>query len=366
MKRNIVLLFVMMSLGIMANAQNGVKFEELTFKEALDKAAAEHKLVFMDCYTSWCAPCKKMLNTVFVQKEAGDFFNSRFVNVKYDMEKGEGIELAKQFNVKSFPTFFIFRPDGTIQHKIGGAGSLSSFLGWVKRGLNEETSLDYLNKQYEKGTMSKKQLLDYYWTLIYAGEKEKSNTVLGELKKKLDNRDKLQADYWFLMEGQPYGTADFNFIVTNCSKLKENVGEERITGYLSNNYHKVLDNGIQRKGEKDEKAMRTLFVQISKQWASMGWEPDKRLQNKMKLLEACLAKDSKQIYSCIDFGLNKQENSKWNFDLWVLLSALDFVNVSGEKVDNKKILALEARINGYFASSASMKKRLEPYFEKFR
>ena len=134
-----LLLFVMMFTGVVTNAQEGVKFEDLTFKEALAKAKAENKLVFMDCYTSWCGPCKKMLNTVFVQKEAGDFFNPRFVNIKYDMEKGEGIELAKQFNVKSFPTFFIIRPDGSIQHKVGGAGSLNSFLGWVERGLYVET-----------------------------------------------------------------------------------------------------------------------------------------------------------------------------------------------------------------------------------
>ena len=112
--------------------------------------------------------------------------------------------------------------------------------------------------------------------------------------------------------------------------------------------------------------MKKLFGQISKEWASCSWTPDKRLQNKLKLLEACAAQDSKRIISCMDSGLNKQENTKWNFDLWVILSALDFVNVSGEKVDNAKVLALETRINGYFASSESMKKRLEPYFEKFR
>ena len=192
-----LLLFVMMFTGVVTNAQEGVKFEDLTFKEALAKAKAENKLVFMDCYTSWCGPCKKMLNTVFVQKEAGDFFNPRFVNIKYDMEKGEGIELAKQFNVKSFPTFCIIRPDGSIQHKVGGAGSLNSFLGWVERGLHEETSLDFLNKQYEKGTMNKRQLLDYYWVLLCAGEKEKSKVVLEVLKGKLDDHDRLQADYWF-------------------------------------------------------------------------------------------------------------------------------------------------------------------------
>ena len=72
-----------------ANAQ-GVEFRDLTFQQALEQAQKEGKLVFMDCYTSWCGPCKYMLNTVFVLPEMGEFFNDQFVNVKYDMEKGEG------------------------------------------------------------------------------------------------------------------------------------------------------------------------------------------------------------------------------------------------------------------------------------
>ena len=360
-----LLLFVMMFTGVVTNAQEGVKFEDLTFKEALAKAKAENKLVFMDCYTSWCGPCKKMLNTVFVQKEAGDFFNPRFVNIKYDMEKGEGIELAKQFNVKSFPTFFIIRPDGSIQHKVGGAGSLNSFLGWVERGLHEETSLDFLNKQYEKGTMNKRQLLDYYWVLLCAGEKEKSKVVLEVLKGKLDDHDRLQEDYWFLTEGQPYGSSGFNFVTTHYSEFKRNVGEEKIHDYLLKNFHKVLDNEFERKGGADKKAMKNLFNQISKEWSSMDWVPDARLQNKLKLLGACVAEDSKQIVSCLEFGLDKQLVPKWNYDLWVMLSTLDFVNVKEGKVDSKRILALKTRIQGYFANSPSILKRLDPYFEKF-
>ena len=169
------------------SSKRGIKtFLDISFAGALKAAKAENKTVFMDCYTSWCGPCKMMTNDIFPQEKVGKYMNENFVCVKYDMEKGEGIELAKQFNIKSFPTFFIFRPDGTIQHKIGGAGPLNSFLGWVERGLNEETSLDYLDKLYEKGSMNKKQLLDYYWTLVYACENEKSNTILGELKGKLD------------------------------------------------------------------------------------------------------------------------------------------------------------------------------------
>ena len=48
-------------------AQEGVNFRDLTFNEALAQAKAEKKMVFMDCYTSWCGPCKNMTNNVFTK-----------------------------------------------------------------------------------------------------------------------------------------------------------------------------------------------------------------------------------------------------------------------------------------------------------
>ena len=55
-------------------AQEGVNFRDITFEEALKQAKSENKLVFMDCYTSWCGPCKNMADKVFPQKAAGDYF----------------------------------------------------------------------------------------------------------------------------------------------------------------------------------------------------------------------------------------------------------------------------------------------------
>ena len=68
-------------------AQEGVNFRDLTFNEALAQAKAEKKMVFMDCYTSWCGPCKNMTNNVFPQKAAGDYFNPRFVCVNMTWKK---------------------------------------------------------------------------------------------------------------------------------------------------------------------------------------------------------------------------------------------------------------------------------------
>ncbi|MDE5610835.1 MAG: thioredoxin family protein, partial [Odoribacter sp.] len=89
MKYIYLLLFCLLA-GYTTFAQEGVNFRNITLEEAQEQAKAENKLVFMDCYTSWCGPCKNMTEKVFPQKAAGDYFNPRFVCVKYDMEKGAG------------------------------------------------------------------------------------------------------------------------------------------------------------------------------------------------------------------------------------------------------------------------------------
>ena len=151
----------------------GVHFEDLTLDEALAKAKAENKLVFMDCYTSWCGPCKWMATEIFPQKEAGDYFNPKFISVKYDMEKGEGLKLKDKYKPSGYPTFFIIRPDGSIQHKMCGGRNLEATIARMEVGLNEKTCLDYLNQTYAQGKMDKMQLIRYFLVLQEAGEGEK-------------------------------------------------------------------------------------------------------------------------------------------------------------------------------------------------
>ena len=95
-------------------AHVGVYFQDLSYEDALAKAKQQGRKLFIDCYTTWCGPCKYMSETVFKQEKVGDFLNLNFICLKYDMEKGEGPELAKKFGVRAYPTFVIVNPDGTI------------------------------------------------------------------------------------------------------------------------------------------------------------------------------------------------------------------------------------------------------------
>lgn len=96
----------------LSKPQTGIVFEQLTYDEALAKAASENKLVFMDCYTTWCAPCKKLAKTVFTDEEVGAICNKNFINIKMDMESAEGRKLAEKYGVNAFPTLIFFDSTG--------------------------------------------------------------------------------------------------------------------------------------------------------------------------------------------------------------------------------------------------------------
>lgn len=73
-----------------ASAQ-GIQFAEgKTFQQLVDSAKQTGKMLFVDCYTKWCGPCKMMARDVFPSKICGDYINPRFVSAKFDMEEGEG------------------------------------------------------------------------------------------------------------------------------------------------------------------------------------------------------------------------------------------------------------------------------------
>jgi thioredoxin-related protein len=108
--KNIVL-FLLLGMSKMALAQEfGIKFEKSNWNQVLQKAKAENKIIFMDAYTSWCGPCKSMQARVFPDKKVGDFFNENFINVKVDMEQGEGPSIALKYPVRGYPTLFFIDP----------------------------------------------------------------------------------------------------------------------------------------------------------------------------------------------------------------------------------------------------------------
>lgn len=140
----LAILIVTVSCNNIFAQERGTKFENISLKEALAKATKNGgkapKLVFVDCYTQWCGPCKKMAKQVFPLPVMGDFFNANFINLKIDVEKGEGIEIAKRYNISAFPTFLILKANGEEVNRIVGASEADRFIEKVKFAMDQNNS----------------------------------------------------------------------------------------------------------------------------------------------------------------------------------------------------------------------------------
>lgn len=159
----------------------GIEFFNGTFTEACEKAKKENKLVFMDAYTSWCGPCKMMSAQVFTRKDVGLYFNEKFVNVKIDMEKGEGIELAKKYNVTAYPTLLIIDGNGTLVHKCVGGSDARSFMEKMQRGTVEATSYKYLKDNFEAKKGDIGFHMNYLIAMGHASEEDASPAKISTL-----------------------------------------------------------------------------------------------------------------------------------------------------------------------------------------
>lgn len=118
-----------------SNPKSGITFLEGQWTAAKQKAAAEHKYIFVDAYATWCPPCKQLKKITFQNKEVADFFNSHFINVSLDVEKGEGADFASQYNIEAMPTLIIFDPSGRPKLKSLGYIDPANLLAFAKQAL---------------------------------------------------------------------------------------------------------------------------------------------------------------------------------------------------------------------------------------
>lgn len=88
-----------------------VQWREESFDQVLQRAQKENKYVFIDFYTTWCGPCHKLDKETFPDPAVGSLLNS-MIPVEYDAEKGAGLELAKTYKVRAYPTLIVMGPDG--------------------------------------------------------------------------------------------------------------------------------------------------------------------------------------------------------------------------------------------------------------
>jgi thiol-disulfide isomerase/thioredoxin len=114
--RKLILAACLFLIALSASAE--INFlDNPVWSTVLEKAKKENKMIFLDGYATWCGPCKKMDKDTYTDPKVAEFYNANFINVRYDMEKGEGKMIAEKYDVQAYPNLLFLNNDGVMVHK---------------------------------------------------------------------------------------------------------------------------------------------------------------------------------------------------------------------------------------------------------
>ena len=193
MKRILCILLMLPFVAIGQNAANpdsakeaGINFEHSqNWAAILAKAKAENKYIFMDCYATWCGPCKYMSRVIFSQKEVADYFNAHFISVAIQMDQtardsqeikdwyADASAIAKDYGIGAYPTYLFFSPEGNAVHRLVGATEDGKeFIAKSEDALDSNKQYYTLLREWQYHKEDSAYLLHVLTTVLDVSDKE--------------------------------------------------------------------------------------------------------------------------------------------------------------------------------------------------
>lgn len=162
-------LIVFSFLPLLLNAQDkiGIEFDEKSSWDHIkEEAKRNKKFIFLDCYTTWCGPCKAMDRDIYSSPKVGYYMNNNFISVKVQMDHTkwdskrikrwyvEARDIMNENEVKVFPTYLIFSPKGKMIYRDQGIKNIDDFLAIGSNALRYYVKLNkYLLGEKDYDTM---------------------------------------------------------------------------------------------------------------------------------------------------------------------------------------------------------------------
>ena len=214
--------------------EKGIQFEQnKSFKEILAMAKAQNKLIFLDCYTKYCGACKLLEKEVFPQEKVGEYYNKTFVNIKMDMEVGEGIGLAEKYTITSFPTLLYLDYTGEIIHQRIGAGNVDTFLNDGKKALDSQNNFKAIKAKIDGEDYSYDIVKQY---LSYEGIHKNRIEVLENYFKNIPKEKIVTEESWDLLRFSSRLESDkFQQIIhDNYQGFCDKIGKKKVDDFIEN------------------------------------------------------------------------------------------------------------------------------------
>ena len=320
----------------------GVQFEHLipNWNSLVARAKKENKFIFVDCYTTWCGPCKQMSNQIFPQKEVGDFYNENFINVKLQLDvtakDNEDVvktrAVAKQietaYKVVAYPTFLVFNAQGKIVHKFVGGGDAKDIIEKGKDALVPENQYYTALEKYKNGDKKLEHIIKLC-KLTEAAFEKGSNEYLKEIIAKTDNVfTKEIGDIIVNLSMTTNNNVAIEHLTKNRGRWKEVLESNDVDDAMENIIEEDLMQAIADKGK-----VEIDWAEISKTYTEKYPEYFSKMLGPIKITYYAQKKDWKNYANSIDeymstYGATITNENQLNQYAWNVF----------ENVDNKEIL----------------------------
>lgn len=242
---------------ILVHAQDsvGIKFKKFENWDAVvNQAKKEKKYIFIDCFATWCGPCKKMDVSVFKSEDVGKYFESNFISIKVQFDSTnfddhntiQWREIAKHLKdthlVKSFPTYLFFSSDGEIVHRKSGFMEEKDFLLLASTATDSNKQIYPLLNKFKAGIFDTSNLVS-----------------LAYFAKSLNQKDvaiDISDSYLRLWKKAPKFTKEDIGFLTNFSMNTETEAFNLLLEYADS-----IDNFFKQPGYTEKSTDRTISIQ---------------------------------------------------------------------------------------------------------
>lgn len=237
------LLFSLLVLLSGQSLAQGIEFFKGSWEEAVAKAEAEDKLIFIDAYASWCGPCKRMSANVFPNERVGEFYNKNFVCLKWDMEKDDhGIKFRRKYPVNAFPTLYYIDFTGEVVQNIRGAQQVDKFIETGKEALKKVDRSDLYATDYEKGDRNPELVYNYIKALNKVGKSSlKVTNDFLRTRPDLTNEKNLKIVYEGTLEAD---SKVFETLIENRTRIESIFGKSEVEARIVNACKNTVDKAI--------------------------------------------------------------------------------------------------------------------------
>ncbi len=179
----------------------GIRFvENLGWNQIKALAKKENKYIFVDCFATWCVPCKKMEKEIFALNMVGAEMNDHFISVRLQMDTtrkdGEAVkawyatahDFLTRYNLVGYPSFLFFDPNGSIVHKGLGSYKVDEFIELVQTARDPNKQFYSLLNNYRRGAIDKENMYSLVLAAKKLEETKLAEKILVDYKNKYLNK----------------------------------------------------------------------------------------------------------------------------------------------------------------------------------